>query len=160
MQTKWNAATQKYTAAKKAKQKEIEENLTAMAVRAALKPKLGPTDVQLGAYELQEFMVNEGHSAMELLKASGRHIILGEDYDGGGYGQVYIMNSDGFRVSTEAMGMWVAYSKNVAPPVLTPITPEQTILAAVRQGRLKPREVVDWLRQQLDKIADVALAQK
>ncbi|MBI5654397.1 hypothetical protein HZC53_01955 [Candidatus Uhrbacteria bacterium] len=111
------------------------------------------------AQELDMFLKSgEGVLALELLKASGRHIILGEEQPEGGFTTVYFLNGDGLRKSDEAAGTWTAYaSPNQIPaPKLSPITLGEAAKAALTLGRKQPGELVHWLREELDKIAAAA----
>ena len=114
------------------------------------------TSIGLGITELEQFMVNDGPSAMELLKASGRHLIFGENREGGGFGVVYYIDGNGLHQSVEAMGMSAAYSQSKRQPNISEITVRQAVEAAVQHGNMKPAEIVSWLRRELDKIANAA----
>lgn len=108
-------------------------------------------------YELELFMGSEdGRSACELLSASGRHINFGEERDGGGYGVVYFIDGKGLQQSVEAMGMWTAFSSDVKKPEISIISARQAIMAAVEHGGIDTGKVMEWLRSQLDQIANAA----
>jgi hypothetical protein len=164
MQNNWIKATQSYQAAALARQQEEKDRLAA-TVREQVLSDVGRDQMQMdidqGTIELEQFMRNEGQAAMELLQASNRHICFGENYDGGGFGEVYFIDGRGLQKSIEAMGMWVAYRSDIIPkPELSPITARQAIQAAAQHGGKKATEVVSWLHAELDKIASAAPATK
>ncbi|MFA4954103.1 MAG: hypothetical protein WC641_02230 [Patescibacteria group bacterium] len=106
------------------------------------------------ARKLQDFLVSRlGLEALELLKASRRHIIFGEDPPEGGHTVVYFLNGEGLRQSCEASGMWTAYSASVPRPSLSLISALEAVQAAVKFGRKDPDGLLRWLREELDKIA-------
>ncbi len=113
-------------------------------------------EIETGTAQLETFMNTLGAEAMELLKASKCFIRLAETPAGDGGCAVYVLDGEGLRVSQEAAGMWVAYTKNVPVPVMAPITARQAIEAAVTYGGKKATEVVDWLHKELDRIAAAA----
>lgn len=116
-----------------------------------------PAEIDKATRDLEQFIAsNEGSAAKTLLKASGKHIIFGETEASGGFGAVYFMNGDGLQRSVEAMGMWTAYAKEVPKPNLSPITARQAVEAAVYYNKEKPSEVLEWLREKLNEIADSA----
>jgi hypothetical protein len=159
MTANWSKAAQEYQAAEEAQKRE-EENRIAQRVHSqvlkdeAYQRKL--TEIDRGTAELVQFMLTEGPAAMELLRASKRHIIFGEVNEGGGFGSVYFIDGNGLQEAYQAMGMWIAYSKDVPRPRLSTITEREAVEAAVQHGGKKATEVVTWLRGVLDKIASAA----
>ena len=86
------------------------------------------------AAELQLFLNSlEGQLAVELLKASGRHIILAEERDGP-RGTVYFLDGEGMRKSHEAMGLWVAHANptNIPAPQVLPLEAREAVEAVMR----------------------------
>jgi hypothetical protein len=111
------------------------------------------------AAKLEAFLESkDGKAALELLRTSGRHIIFGESREGGGFGLVWFLDGNGLQESTEPMGTWVAYAQTVPEPKLRPITPRLAVEAAVTEGKHKPAEVMSWLEEEIEKIANEALA--
>lgn len=160
MNTNWNQAAQKYWTADAARQQQKQEQDTKALRSHILRDEMRcqqVTDIENAVVELEEFMRADGQAAMELLRASRRHLNFGEEKnDGGGYGTVYFIDGSGLQKSVEAMGMWAAFSKNVKGPEITPITARQAIEAAVHYGDKMAKEVVSWLRSELDRIASSA----
>jgi hypothetical protein len=106
------------------------------------------------ARQLQELLASPlGLEAIELLKASRRHIIFGEDPPEGGHTVVYFLDGEGLRRSCEASGTWTAYSTSVPQPKLFPISALEAVQVAVKFGRKDPDGLIRWLREELDKIA-------
>lgn len=143
MTHRWDQATKKY------EEKRLRPSVSPMA------PFISKEDhqVELGASLLSEFMEKQGESAKKLLRAAGKHIIFGELREGGGYGVVYYIDGDGLNESYEAMGTWMAYSKEVPKPKITPSTAETAAFAAIHYGGIVPSELVMWLERKLDAIA-------
>jgi hypothetical protein len=146
------AEAQKKALAQKAEVSAIMKNAAAQQEREA--------HVSHSVWQLDQFLKNdEGCAALALLKASGRHIVFGENRDGGGYGSVYFINGEGLQVSVEPMGMWVAYARgNVEKPRLSPMSPLDAVRAAVEYGGKDPAEIMVWLEGELNKIAEAAPA--
>lgn len=114
-------------------------------------------EIYLGMERLNAFLEDHGSDAMALLKASSRHIIFGESRDGGGFSVVYLMNGDRLHECIESTSMSAAFGTGNNPrPIPTRITVQQAIEAAVNHGGKKATEVVDWLKAELDKIAEAA----
>ncbi len=147
---KWIEAAQAFRAAKghqgkKASVKKRQSDLQA--------------DIARCARRLEQFLESDkGLAALELLKASRRHINFAEDYDGGGYGIVFAITGDGLQQSVEAMGTWMLYAKpkDVRKPHLSPISALEAIEAAVHHGKKDPAEIMVWLEGELDTIAESA----
>lgn len=160
----WVLATQRYQAegdAKKLAETERSKSEEAKKQKEREEARKKQEEAQQGTQELHEFLISEeGGAAIRLLQASNQHIILGEDQESGGYRTVYLMDGNGLQQSVEASGTWVAYSKNVPKPKITPISTQQAIEAAVNFGGKKPTEVVDWLKAELDMIAEAILNQE
>ena len=108
--------------------------------------------------ELDQFMNSqEGLTAIALLKASGKHIIFGEEDNSGSGAVVYFINGDGLQQSIESKGTWGDCAKEVPKkPKLSPISAQQAICAAVHYDTKKPSEILNWLRGQLNEIANSA----
>ncbi|MFA4954765.1 MAG: hypothetical protein WC641_05625 [Patescibacteria group bacterium] len=98
--------------------------------------------------ELKSFMASdEGHAACELLAASRRYILIGEErIEGGGINGVHL-DCSGLTLSGQN--------------TLEAISPERAIAAAMRTRGLKPAtnvglkpdEILAWIRGELNKIA-------
>lgn len=151
----WNNAAAQYQAASRQK---LQEQQTATIPAAPPTPKPDDSlEIASVATDLHVFMRSEeGRSALALLQGSGRHLIFGEDYEGGGYGTVYFINGTGLHRSIEAMGMWQLYSSEVRKPDISPIPEREAVYAAVQYGGKTPSEIMPWLRAELDKIAAAA----
>ncbi len=148
MSEKWKSAAAAYRAANEqsqrhelASRKDEEERLRCQQ------------DISAAGLQLQAFLAGEGAAALELLRESGRHIVFGEENEGGGRVAVYFLNGDGLQLSVEATGLATAYASEKPKPKLLPISSQQAVEAAVLHCDMKPLEVVDWLRGQLDGIA-------
>lgn len=109
------------------------------------------------ARQLQEFLASPlGLEALELLKASRRHIIFGEDPPESGHTVVYFLDGEGLRQSCEASGSWTAYSTSVPQPHLSSVSALEAVQVAAKYGRKNPDGLIRWLREELDKIAVAA----
>ncbi len=157
MSQKWLQAAEQYRRKNEEKsQEKIEQSITTgeshLLTTDELQIKAGL--MAYAADDLQKFMnSDEGAAAKALLAASNRHIIFGEESEGG-FANVVFIDRNGLQRSYEASGMWVAYSTNVPEPRISPVQPHEAIQAAVYYSRKKPNEVMTWLRAELDKIAN------
>lgn len=161
---KWIRAAQSFQRAK-----ESEQGANALSERVRMSSahvdasarQERQARAQRSASQLERFLdSDEGRDALDLLKTSGRHIIFGEERDGGGSGVVYFLNGEGLQQSIEAMGMWTAYSKpeDIRKPELSPIDPLQAVSAFADLRGKDPDELMAWLESELNKIADAAPA--
>jgi len=105
--------------------------------------------------ELERFVNSEeGRAAMELLGAAKRHLIFGEEAEGG-YAEVFFIDANGIQKSYEVHGTWTVYAKEKLPePKISRATSQEAAQAAVWYARRKPEEIVTWLRGELNKLAD------
>ena len=108
--------------------------------------------------DLQQFIANDGPAALELLSASKRHIILGENNDGGGMTTVYFLGDKGLQMSVEPSGTRLAYMKEIPAAKIRDISVIETVTAATTLGCKNSQELVAWIRDELDKIAAAAPA--
>ncbi|KKU33981.1 MAG: hypothetical protein UX57_C0009G0033 [Candidatus Uhrbacteria bacterium GW2011_GWE2_46_68] len=135
----WLEAAEKYNRHSPAAKKQEEDALVHQIAR-----------------ELQQFLDSpEGQAALELLKASGRHIILAEERDGA-HGTVYFLDGEGLRKSHEAMGMWTAYANpqegHVRSPRVLPLEAREAV-EVVKHDRQPLVELIACIRRDLDNIA-------
>lgn len=163
MTSNWSEAAQSYRAAEAARLITEQDHVAAAKRDQVANNETQPrrvadhtADIDRGTIELEQFLSSEGQALKELLRASKRHLNFGEEREGGGYGVVYFIDGNGLQQSVEAMGTWTAYSKDVPEPKLTSITAREAVEAAVHYGGKKATEVVNWLRGELDKIANSA----
>lgn len=103
--------------------------------------------------DLERFIITDGREALELLSASKRHIVLGEEKEGGGMTTVYFLDGKGLQKSVEVSGTSLAYLKEIPKPAISNLSVMEAVMAAVKLGRKDPKELVTWLRGELDKIA-------
>jgi len=146
----WKQATQRYLLAKK--------NVSTPTTKTGKGNTTDPAmDIDGVADELGRFLLNEGRTGTELLMASGQHIILGENYDGGGVGEVFFLDGTGLRKSTESMGLGAAYHTlqggEARKPSVVASSCLEAVRAAVQFGKMKPSEIVPFIRKELDRIA-------
>lgn len=157
---KWSEAAARYQSkndrlAQQATEQKREEEAKKERERVEAMKKAG--EIFQGMEQLEAFLDDHGSNAMTLLKTSGRHIIFGESRDGGGFAVIYMMSGCGLQQCVESTSMSAAFGNGRNPkPVPTRITVQQAIEAAVNYGGKKATEVVDWLKAQLDMIADAA----
>ena len=157
MTQKWLDAAQRYERAKKVveEQKLVETPQEMMSTedgRLRLQSEIAKV-----ARELDQFVKSEeGRAAMALLKASGRWVNFGEERESG-YAEVFFIDGNGLFRSVEASGESWIYSREKAPaPKITASTAQAMIEAAAYHEKRKPAEVLNWLRGELDKIANTA----
>lgn len=110
--------------------------------------------------DLEEFLKSqEGQAAMALLGAAKRHLIFGEESEGG-YADVAFIDFAGLQRSVEPSGTGWLYDKlsgsEVPKPKISRITARDAVQAAVFHTKKKAHEVLPWLRGELDKVADAA----
>ena len=146
----WRQATQRYLLAKK----KVSALTIETGKGTATNP---PLDLVGTENELFYFLATEGRDGVELLKASRQHIILGENYDGGGVGEAFFLDGTGLRKSTESMGLGAAYNVlqggESRKPSIVDSSCHEAVRAAVQFGKMKPSEIVPFIRKQLDRIA-------
>ena len=136
MNSKWEEAARKYEDAKQ----DVEEK----RIRSA-----GAT--------LDMFIASEeGRSATRLLAASTYVIPLAEDGPEGGRTIVYALGKDGFVKITSAAGMHLTLGKADFEPIFEIIVGIEAVNAAVKYGRKKPEDVLNFIREKLDKVAEEA----
>ena len=138
-------------AAAYARQKQVEQPTQDEPVPP--RPLVDPIQKRAAVQALQRFLTSaQGAAATELLRASGQHIVIAQENEGGGYATVYFLDGDGLHRSVEAAGMWVAYASRVPAPNITPATCEEVVSEAVFQGT-RPEEILPQLIQELNAIA-------
>lgn len=151
----WDGAAKKYEDDKRA-----VEKLRKMAIPANDKKNSSvmQREIEDAIAGLEEFLKDRGESAKRLLAASGRHIIIIEENDGGGYGTVYFFGKDGFQKSVEAMGMWMIYAgkDNVGPPEISPVSALDVVRVFVCLDGRSPKEIIKKIQRELDAIASSA----
>ncbi len=104
----------------------------------------------------------EGAEAVELLRASGKKILIGAvKIDGRGHSQTRHYEFKG-RCETKRSGMEVRITGHGCVEYMTP-DPKDVIKAALENGIIQMTDegpdipdVIPWLREQLDGIADAA----
>lgn len=155
MSEKWTQGMLRYIQAQtETKQPVKQENIT---VREDSETVLA-LQIEQAAEDLEKFLSSpDGGRALALLGAAKRHIIFGEESEGG-EAHVTFIDSAGLGYSVEPSGWWTAYAKkeDLKPPRAMLASPRQAIQAALWHSKRKPLEVLPWLRQELDKIADAA----
>lgn len=116
-----------------------------MAKRRSIKR----STIKQAAQRLQRFLDSgQVRLYLKLLCGKGQHIVICEESGDGGFGCVYFVDRNGLQRSTEAMGLWTAYSKNVPPPSINHCTVQEVAAAYARlQG--DPRRIVGRLKQAL-----------
>ena len=159
----WLDAAQRYRKAEEQKQREVSQQRVSQQQEERVQEdrwRLQAANIADAARDLDQFLKSqEGQSAMALLGAAKRHLIFGEECDGG-IADVAFIDASGLQRSIEAGGMGWAYHKlgggEVPKPRISPITARDAVQAAVWHTKKKPHEVLPWLRDELDKIADAA----
>ena len=161
MNANWQEATRIYKTVKKGQLLPLQNASTPVNKDAEIEGRIH--EINYGAVKLDEFMNSYGDDAIELLLASNRRIIFGEDrtnnrlrivYYIGGHG--LIQSIDPLGVYDSYMGIWIQYDDDIKG-TMSPITSVHAIEAAVNYGDKKANEVVDWLKVELDKIAMAVL---
>jgi hypothetical protein len=154
MSTSWHEAATLY---RMAQQRKIEEADRLRMSTPSI--KYPPALINAAINEFTEFLSNETwESAMSLLEASGQEIILGIDYLGHAYCKIYALTCHGLIRRQEAVGAWAALTTHIKKPYSECINAREMIVAAVHPhvGKMKPNEVVPWIKSALDKIAQNA----
>ncbi len=153
MTQKWADAARLYREAQAAKSKPVPPVQQEQVQQDTW--RLQAVQIAEAGRDLEQFVNSEeGRTAMELLGAAQRHLIFGEEADGG-YATVFFIDGKGIQKSYEPHGTWTAYSKgNFPDPQISQATSREAAQAAVWYARRKPEDVVTWLRGELDKLAD------
>lgn len=154
----WSKAAEKY------RQARVEDEVAKRNIITTPLITVSPELVRKEAKDLEDFLASqEGIIALELLKASGTHIIFGEDRPDGGFGTVYFLGGDGLQKSVEPMGLWIAYAEKIPKPIVTKIAPRHAVEAFWRAIAGQNRchsvfqiDVLSWLLVKIDKIAKAA----
>lgn len=116
--------------------------------------------LEQAAQQLQDFLASsDGETALRMLRLATQHIVLAEDREGMGYGNVWFLDGDGLQVSYEAMGEWVAYSKTVPDPVIRSASSRVVVWQTAEYQKIPFDQVVGYIQQQLDLIAQRILSQ-
>ncbi len=159
MNSTWNEAAAKYHAEQALRARQMQQAQQGQQNNPHNNTATQQLSINIksATAELQAFLRSEdGRSALALLSASGRHIIFGEENEGGGFASVYFLDGNGLQMSVEAAGQWTAYSKNVPQPELEAVTAEQAVDTFINLGHQKPTEIMNWLHAKLDAIASKA----
>jgi len=141
-QHQWRAAADRFRQASEQARKEAREG-----------------ELHGAGIMLEQFLASpEGEALKDLLRASGRHVIFHEDPPEGGHAFVTVLLPDGLFESQEAAGMWMAYAKqeDIPQPHLRPLTAREAVDAFASDDRHHPLDIVKFLREQADDIADSA----
>ncbi len=103
---------------------------------------------------------DENRPAHLLLKASGRHIVIAEENEGGGMQTVYYLNEHGFMESVEPRGYRLLYcdERTGNKPQVKMASKQSIALLIARQsnGKATAEDVLNVLRKGLDAIAEQA----
>ncbi|MFN2224208.1 MAG: hypothetical protein ACK2UH_16755 [Candidatus Promineifilaceae bacterium] len=115
------------------------------------KKPIKESTIRQAAERLERFLNNPEviPFVKRLCDGPGKHIIICESYEGGGFGFVYFLDGKGLQCSTEAMGTWIAYAQQTVPP---PAISRCTALEVAREyAQLKgdPRQIVGLIREAL-----------
>lgn len=105
------------------------------------------------AEELTEFMAKQGASTMELLRASGTIIVLGEER-ATDCAVLYVLCKDGLRALRRPNVTMTLLG--VQNPESMPIDPLQAATGAVMHGVRDPVEIMPWLLREIDTIVEQA----
>lgn len=155
---KWLQAATRYRAVQARKTQEEGQVLWTSSDHLAKEEEAKGQAAQVtqATEELATFLEgSEGAAALCLLKESKRHLVFGEEREGG-YAEVFYIDGEGLHCSHEPNGMWTAYAaqESLPKPRIVPISPLDAIRAAVWCGNRQPDSVLSWLRKELDNIAD------
>ncbi len=154
MSQKWLDAARRYRQAEERQPKALISQLEVQA-RAEIW-RLWAAKIADAARDLEQFVHSEeGHAARALLGAARRHIIFGEEREGG-YADVSFIDVAGLQKSYEPHGTWTIYAKpgELPKPKIMPMAARDAVQDFVLYTKKKPWEVLPWLRSELDKIAD------
>lgn len=159
---RWGAAIPRYRA-KRDQQAQQAAQATAAAELTAHQKEEERRRYEDAVHEasqgLRLFLASEECKiAQALLEASGRHVVIVEENEGGGSGVVYFLDRNGLQQSLEAMGQLQIYARpeNVPKPKISPADPRDVAALAIRLGA-HPAEIVGRIRLQLNRIADEGL---
>jgi hypothetical protein len=155
MSQKWRDATILYRQAEEHKLKVAPPQREVLVQEDTW--RLQAAQIAEASRDFEQFLKSpEGLAAMALLGAAKRHLIFGEEAEGG-YAYIAFIDGAGLQLSIEPAGTAWAYHKGDLPkPKISSITARGAIQAAVLHTKKKPHEVLAWLRGELDKIADAA----
>jgi hypothetical protein len=107
--------------------------------------------------KIKEFMASsEGAEGLRLLQNSKKYIRVAEGEPFNGFTTVFFLDGGGFKRSHEASGTWVAYSKEVPEPKISPATIEECVQEAVWAGR-DPDKILNSIKARLNSIAEEVL---
>lgn len=150
------------------RQKEEQERINADAGRAQTAQEAFNADERRRmavAAELETFLRSaDGVSAKRFLLQTDAQIMLGCQYDGGGYGFAIVLNGRGLIGVSQPHGTWAIYgdSQDKAQRTAERRVSEHELpaLEAVRYFMLynpasgkQPEGMVDWLKAEIDKLA-------
>lgn len=118
-------------------------------------PEIEAKEIKDAASYLERFLDGiEGEAAKRLLKATVKHILIGELQASPGHAMFCFLDGEGLRQSIEGKGLSGAYEGK--KPDISSTTPELATKAFTHpdHGKRKPAEIVNFLRCELDKIAE------
>ncbi|HEX7041928.1 MAG TPA: hypothetical protein VF189_01650, partial [Patescibacteria group bacterium] len=116
--------------------------------------------IQEDINQLTAFMKSrEGNTALSLLKALDRSIILGSYREDSEYSEGYLLmnNSDGrglFKEEIHGSAMSAAYGGSSPKVKYVGISESQAVRAAVKYGDYKPGTVTSSIRQRITEMAN------
>lgn len=119
-------------------------------------PEVEAKEIKAAADYLERFLFDsvEGTAARRLLTATDKHIILGELPASPGRAVVCFLDGEGLKKSIDGKGLSGAYGNQQLD--VSSSTSEQAVKAFTHSehGTRKPKEIVNYLRRELDKIAE------
>jgi hypothetical protein len=153
----WLIAARKYQERATEEAEQPEKSVTTVKPPLQSNTHTGSTATEI-ANALRKFILSEeGTSAKILLQASKQYVILEEEYDGGGYGSVYFLDGEGYKVSFEAMGTWQIYARtgSTKEPKVSLVAEFNLACAIVRQseGQASAEGLLNFVIRKLDAIA-------
>jgi hypothetical protein len=151
----WIAASNNY----RAESQRQQHQTTALPDSKAQKEqesKIIQETIAQAIFDFEQFMKTHGQAVLELLTASKRHIVLTERNEGGGLATVYFIDGNGLHVSVEATGTRLAYLNQTPSSKIQTVSVAEAVTAAVIMSSKNPKELITWLRVELDKIANAA----
>lgn len=160
MSDRWKDAAAAVRATKSDAQRALAHaDTTARAVAAweTERVKLLRLEHAAAARLLEAFMQEEGVEAIELLAATEKRLIFGEESLEGGFRLVYLIDGGGLKRSVEVGPAWTRDQEDDPMPSISPISVHGAIEAFVEYRRRPATAVAEWLNEQLDQIAQVAL---